>query len=352
MAQFLKPSTEETAAFICEENKSHLHRQQFPKPSSFAKMDTVACGTMQVQKEIDDLIKAIAKVQAKLATNYQMIKSSEARYTTLKANMHYKTVKADQCWSRVEALEKIALKEEVEVLKRERSSLQDELKRKDELIIDVVESRQARIRDQVELMVKLASKEYELKSTEARCAALEANLAEAQKTWCRNLEALEKDNMALKEKVHLLKSAQSQLELVITEIEKRQAQSKQSNQSDSMPEVNLNKELQSTKYEREDTPEKSKGNQELAQIEEECSSEVEHPQAGEDCSGEVEPPKARAQCSGEVEPPQAGEDCSGEVEPPHAKGECSSEVEPLQDGEECSFRPEKSAASPAGSGRT
>ncbi|XP_069388082.1 golgin subfamily A member 6-like protein 2 [Paralichthys olivaceus] len=271
MAQFLKPSTEETAAFICEENKSHLHRQQFYQPSSFAKMGTVACGPMQVQKTIDDLTKVIARTQAELATKDQMLESSEARCTTLNASMHYEAYMADQCWSRAEALEKanIALKEEVEVLKREKNlletefkgmyerensvrwrQLQDELKRKDELITYAVETRKAHKRSRVELMVKLASKEEQLKSTEARCAALEANLAEAQKTWCRNLEALEKDNVALKEEVHLLKSAQSQHELVITKTEKRQAQSKQSNQ-----------------------PETSEGSQELSQIEQECRLE-------------------------------------------------------------------------------
>ena len=140
---------------------------------------------MELQKIREDLIKAIAETkainldaQAKLAAEHQKLKSTEARCAALEAFLHHERTKANRCWSRAESLEEanIALKEEVELFKSERSQLQDELKRKDELIIYAVETRKACKRSQVDLMAKLASKEEQLKSTEARCAALEAKL--------------------------------------------------------------------------------------------------------------------------------------------------------------------------------
>ncbi|XP_069378390.1 paramyosin-like [Paralichthys olivaceus] len=293
-------------------------------------------------------------LMAKLASKEDELKSTEARCAALEACLHHETAKANRCWSRAEALEEanIALKEEVELFKSERnqhqtdlkrkyehedsmrwSQLQEELKRKDELIIYAVETRKARKRSQVDLMAKLASKEDELKSTEARCAALEANLhqelTQAQATWSRNLEALKKDNVALKEKVHLLKSAQSQLELAITKIEERQAHSKQTNRSDSMADVTSNQELQSTEDEREVTLETPEASQELAQSEEECGSEVKLPQTKEECIIEVELLQSEGGCSSEVELPQMEDKCSSEAQLPQSEGGCSSEMQQL-----------------------
>ena len=93
----------------------------------------------------------------------------------------------------------------------------------------------------------LAAKHQKLKSTEARCATLEAYLHQetAKAERCRSrAEAVEEANVALKEEVDRLKRKRSQLELVMTKIEERQAHSKQTNHSDSMAEATLNKELQ------------------------------------------------------------------------------------------------------------
>ncbi|XP_069380281.1 kinesin-like protein K39 [Paralichthys olivaceus] len=270
-------------------------------------------------------------LMAKLASKEDELKSTEARCAALDAYLYHETAKADRCWSRAEALEEanIALKEEVELFKSERSQPQTQLKCKDEHE-DSVRCSQL----QEELMAKLASKEDELKSTEARCAALEANLhqelTQAQETWIRNLEALEKENVALKEKVHLLKSAQSQLELVITKIEERQAHCNHNNQSDSMTEMTSNKELQSTEDECEVTPETPEASQELAQSEEECGSEVELPQATEECSSEVELPQSEGGCSSEGKLLQVEGECSTQVELPQIDEERSnSEMQQL-----------------------
>ena len=103
-----------------------------------------ACGTTQLQKIREDLIKALAETKAlkldalaELAAKHQKLKSTEARCATLEAYLHHETAQAERCWSRAEAVEEanVALKEEEDRLKRERSQL--------ELVITKIEERQS-----------------------------------------------------------------------------------------------------------------------------------------------------------------------------------------------------------------
>ena len=85
--------------------------------------------------------------------------------------------------------------------KQVESQLQEELRKKDELLKRAIEKRRARTKAHVDCLDLLAQKEKELKRSEeewkARCEAVEANLqkelAQREESWRRKLQEVENE---------------------------------------------------------------------------------------------------------------------------------------------------------------
>nr|XP_019952092.1 PREDICTED: tropomyosin-like [Paralichthys olivaceus] len=151
------------------------------------------------------------------------------------ASVHQEPAQPETSWSRELGVdeENEALKEQVNVLKTGQRRLEDELKKKDELIVTTTKRRGIQTNTYLDSLVMLTVKENEVKRSQAETqeARLQRQTTPTEGVSSRKVDAVEKENKTMKEQVHKLKCEQTKLqeevrhkeELVKNESRKRAA---------------------------------------------------------------------------------------------------------------------------------